>query len=378
MKGRTLGATRRVLGNGLLTSAEGEFHKRQRRLVQPALHRQRIAVYAEVMTSFAEQQMADWRTGQTRDLHRELMKLTMAIVAKCLFDADVSGEADRVGAAMTGLLEDFSPIDASPLGRLFERLPTPRTRRRQRNAKSLDDAVYRIIGERRASGEDRGDLLSMLLQAQDTEGDGVGMSDGQLRDEVMTLFLAGHETTANALAWTFYLLSQNPKVEARLHAELDAVLGSRLPTLADGPQLKYTRMVFSEAMRLYPPAWVIGRQAVGRDAIGGYVIPKRATVLMSQYVMHCNPAYWVFPNEFRPERFDPDVEHQRPRFAYFPFGNGPRVCIGEAFAWMEGDMLVASIAQRYRFKLSSEAVVEPEPSITLRLKHGLPVVLRVR
>jgi len=257
VKGRGLQATRRVTGRGLLTS-EGEFHTRQRRMIQPVFHRQRIAAYAEVMTSYAERGMADWKDGEAHDLHHELMTLTMKIVAKCLFDADVTDEADSVGAAMGGLMEDFSPLDASPLGRILEKLPTPRQRRRLRNAKILDDVVYGFINERRISGEDRGDLLSMLLQAQDVEGDGTGMTDQQLRDEVMTLFLAGHETTANGLAWTFYLLAQHPEVEAKLQAELDSVLNGRLPTLADQPKLKYTRMVFSEALRLYPPAWAMG------------------------------------------------------------------------------------------------------------------------
>lgn len=375
LKGRALTATRRVIGQGLLTS-EGDFHTRQRRLIQPAFHRQRIANYAQVMTDYAAQQMADWHAGHALDLHHELMTLTMKIVAQCLFNTDVAGEADLVGAAITSLLADFNLVDASPLGQLLTKLPTPRQKRRAKNEKTLNTLIYRFIEERRASGEDKGDLLSMLLQARDTEGDGIGMDDQQVRDEVMTLFLAGHETTANALTWTFYLLAQNPTAEGRLHAELDSVLGNRPPTLADLPQLPYTKRVFSEAMRLFPPAWVVGRTAIAPDHIGGYTIPTGAIVLLSQYLMHRHPVYWDQPDQFKPERFESETD--RPRYAYFPFGGGPRLCIGEPFAWMEGELLIAALAQQWRFTLAPGAVVEPDPSITLRPKHGLPVVLKKR
>lgn len=377
VKGRTLTATRRVLGTGLLTS-EGEFHRRQRRLVQPAFHRQRIAGYAEIMSRFTERHLSQWQDGEALDLHRDLMTLTMKIVAKCLFDADVSGEADEVGEALGGLLDEFSLIDVSPLGRLLERLPTPRQNRRRRRIEFLNALVYGLIAERRATGDDKGDLLSMLLQAQDVEGDGTGMTDEQVRDEVMTLFLAGHETTANALAWTFYLLACHPQVESKLHTELDTALGGRAPTPAHLPSLPYTRRVFSEAMRLYPPAWVIGRMALDDDQIGGYAIPKGSTVLISQYVMHRHPQYWDDPEAFIPERFDPAADKQPLRHVYFPFGGGPRLCIGEPFAWMEGDLLTAHIAGRYSFALQPSAHIEPEPSITLRPKHGLPVVAKLR
>jgi cytochrome P450 len=300
----------------------------------------------------------------------------MLIVAKCLFNTDVASEADSVGAAITSLLADFNLLDASPLGPLLAKLPTPRQKRRAKNEKTLNTLVYRFIEARRASGEDTGDLLSMLLQSLDTEGDGTGMDDQQVRDEIMTLFLAGHETTANALSWTFYLLAQNPKAERRLHAELDSVLGNRPPTLADLPRLPYTKMVFSESLRLFPPAWVVGRTATAPDHIGGYTIPKGATVLMSQYLMHRHPVYWDQPDQFKPERFESETD--RPRYAYFPFGGGPRLCIGEPFAWMEGELLIATLAQQWRFKLAPGAMVEPDPSITLRPKYGLPMVLKKR
>ncbi len=380
-KGRALKALRPIIGDGLLSS-EDDFHKRQRRMIQPAFHRRRIATYAEVMTAHTQAHIADWRDGDQRDLHHELMMLTMGIVTQCLFDVDVRGEANGLGAALEGLFDNFSLMDLSPLGRLIGKLPLPRSQRRKEYSKILDDAIYGFIHERRSAGNiglsQRDDLLSMLLESVDTEGDGEGMSDQQARDEVMTLFLAGHETTANALSWTLYLLSQHPESAAKLYAELDFVLGSRPPTMDDLPNLPYNRMIFSEAMRLYPPAWTIGRTAIAQDEIGGYVIPAGSTVLMSQYVMHRTEKYWDAPTEFRPERFDPVLMKDRPRYTYFPFGGGPRLCIGEPFAWMEGELLLATIAQRYHFTLAQGAIIEPEPLITLRLKHGLPMVIHSR
>jgi len=374
LKGRALSATKPVVGQGLLTS-EGDFHTRQRRMIQPAFHRQRIANYAQVMTDDAARQMQSWLAGTTLDLHEELMTLTMLIVAKCLFDADVSDQTETVGAAMNGLLGDFSLTDSSPIGQLLARFQGQRNKRRAQNISALNQVVYKVIEDHRASQEDRGDLLSMLLETLDEEGDGTGMSNEQVRDEVMTLFLAGHETTANALSWTFYALTQHPEVEAKLHEELERVLGGRTPALADLPNLPYTRQVFSEAMRLYPPAWIMGRTAIGPDSIGGYIIPAGSTIIFSQYLMHRNPTYWVEPERFDPERFSNEHNSERPRYAYFPFGGGPRLCIGEPFAWMEGQLLLASLAQKWRFRLAKGAVIEPEPSITLRLRHGLPVVL---
>lgn len=374
LKGRALSGTKPVLGQGLLTS-EGDFHTRQRRMIQPAFHRQRIANYASIITAYADHQMQPWKVGATFDLHHEMMTLTMLIVAKCLFDADVSDQAGSVGEAMSTLLGEFSLIDSSPIGQLLAKLPSQRQKRRTNSIAALNKVVYKLIEDRRNDATDHGDLLSMLIETLDEEGDGKGMTNEQVRDEVMTLFLAGHETTANALSWTFYALTQYPEVETKLHAELASVLSGRTPTLADLPNLPYTRQVFSEAMRLYPPAWIMGRTAIGPDQIGGYTIPAGSTVVFSQYLMHRNPAYWDDPERFCPERFANEHDPNRPRYAYFPFGGGPRLCIGEPFAWMEGELLLASIAQHWRFGLAPKAVIEPEPSITLRLKHGLPVIL---
>lgn len=376
-KGPALTATRRLTGNGVLTS-EGTFHKRQRQLIQPALHRQRIAAFADVMTAITERQIDGWQPGETRDIHREMMVLTMKVVAKCLYGTDVTRDAERLCTAVSNFIDDFSPVDITPLGRWLEKVPTPRQRRRERNARTLDNTIYRIIHERRASCENKGDLLSVLLKTLDTERDGGGMTDRQVRDEVMTLFLAGSETTGPALTWTFYLLSQYPDVDARLHAELETVMSGRTPTLADLPQLKYTHMVFAESLRLYPPAWGIARRPLVEDEIGGYTIPVGETVVMSQYVMHRNPVYWDSPEEFRPTRFEPEFERQRPRYTYFPFGGGPRQCIGEQFAWMEAELLLATIARRYRLKLAPGARIEPIARMSIRLRQGMPMVITPR
>ena len=367
MKGLALQRTKIVLGEGLLTS-EGELHKRQRRLAQPAFHRDRIQRYAEVMVGKAVQARERWRDGEEIDVAHEMMRLTLAVVAQTLFDADVESEADEIGDALTELIHMF-PILLHPLSDLLIKLPLPRVRRFERALARLDRTIYAIIDERRRAGVDRGDLLSMLLLAQDVEGDGGGMSDRQLRDETMTLFLAGHETTANALAWTWYLLARNPEAERELHRELDEVLGGRLPTAEDVPRLQYTEMVFSESMRIYPPAWGIGRYALEDVQIGEWLVPKNSLVLVAQWVTHRDARFWPEPERFDPLRFAPDAKLARPRMSYFPFGAGPRVCIGEPFAWMEGVLLLATLAQRWRFLRGND--VDPQPLITLRPKQRM-------
>jgi len=264
-----------------------------------------------------------------------------------------------------------------PFSELLEKLPLPYMKRFNAARERLDATIYRIINERRLSGEDKGDLLSMLLLAQDTEGDGGGMTDLQLRDEAMTIFLAGHETTANALSWTWYLLSQNPEVEQRFHQEVDA-LGDRLPGPEDTPRLTYTRMILAESMRLYPPAWAIGRRAIEDFEAGGYDIPARSMVLMSQYIMHRDQRFHPDPTRFDPNRWLPEVASARPRFSYFPFGGGTRICIGEQFAWMEGVLLLATIAQRWTLRFVGTGAPEIEPRITLRPRGGLPMQVVAR
>lgn len=375
-KGRGLRMAQEIIGQGLLTS-EDDLHKRQRRMIQPAFHRRRIASYADVMTTYTQEHLDTWWEGQQCDLHEEMMSLTMAIVAKCLFDVDVRYEAAEIGAALEGVFDNITLMDSSPIGVALNKLPLPRKRRRGAHRQVLDRAIQGFIEQRRHDHAERDDLLSMLLGATDDEGDQSGMSDQQIRDEVMTLFLAGHETTANALSWALYLLMQHPAIEEKLVDEVKAVLGSRPPTMADLPALKYNKMVFSEAMRLYPPAYVVGRQALADDEVDGFRIPAGAMVVMSQYVMHRHPRYWDDPQQFKPERFAEDAP-QPPRYAYFPFGGGPRLCIGEPFAWMEGELLLAAIIQQYHFTLQPGAVIQPMPLITLRLRHGLPVTIRER
>ena len=376
MKGLALQRSKRLLGEGLLTS-EGDFHRRQRRLSQPAFHRLRIASYADVMTAHASQMGRTWNDNETMDISEEMMRLTLGIVGKTLFDADVKSDAQEVGDAMTVAMGLFNTLTL-PFYELLQKLPFPQFRRFDDAKRRLDAIIFRLIEERRRSGQDRGDLLSMLLLAQDTEGDGGQMTDAQLRDELMTIFLAGHETTSNALTWTWYLLSQNAEVESKLHEEIDEVLQGRLPAFEDVARMKYTEMVMAESMRLYPPAWALGRMALKDFAIGGYVVPKKSLVLMSQYVMHRDPRYFADPLRFDPERWSPQARETRPPFSYFPFGGGPRRCIGEGFAWMEGILLLATLAQHWQMRLAPNHPVEIKPVMTLRPKHGMRMTVTRR
>jgi cytochrome P450 len=372
-KGRILRANRRLFGNGLLTS-EGDFWLRQRRLAQPAFHRARVASYAETMVRYTERHLESWRGGEERDAHKEMMRLTLQIVAKTLFDAEVAKDAQEVGRALEVLMHlnsDFRSLVMIPAW-----LPTPRNVRSYFAVRRLDRIIYRIIEERRASGRDAGDLLSMLLHAQDE--DGSRMTDRQLRDEAITLFLAGHETTAITLSWTWWLLAQYPQVEAKLHAELDAQLAGRAPAMEDLPRLPYLDRVLTESLRLYPPAWGMARMAVEDAEIGGYRIPKGAGISLAQWVVHRDPRWFENPEEFRPERWENDFAKKIPRFAYFPFGGGPRQCIGNNFAQMEAALILATIAQRFRLRLVPGHAVVPMPTITLRPKHGIRVTLESR
>ena len=373
VKGRVLQANKRVFGRGLLTS-EGDFWLRQRRLAQPAFHRARIASYASTMVEYTERLLHDWQNGEERDIHKEMMRLTLQIVGKTLFDADVERDAQEVGKSLELLLE---------LGANFRRtifiphwLPTPTNLRQERAIRQIEKVLYRIIAEKRASGRDSGDLLSMLLAAQDD--DGSRMTDQQLRDEAITLFLAGHETTANTLSWTWWLLAQNPAVEAKLHAELRTVLAGRDPSLDDLPKLVYTNHIITESMRLYPPAWGTARTAIEDHEIAGYAVPKGSGVSFAQWTVHRDARWYDAPEEFRPERWEGDLLKRNPKFAYFPFGGGPRQCIGNSFALMETALTLATIAQQYRFRLVEGHPVVPLASITLRPRYGIRVVMESR
>lgn len=364
-----------VLGEGLLTS-EDDFHRRQRKLMQPAFHKRRVEGYGAVMADYAARTANRWQPGETLDVSQEMMRLTLSVAAKTLFNADVESEADEIGAALTEVLGFFDRI-LSPWAPLLNRMPLPSNRRFDRALARLDATVYGMIEARRASGEDAGDVLSMLLAAQD-EDDGGVMTDRQVRDEALTLFLAGHETTANALTWTWYLLSENPPVEAKLHRELDEVLEGRCPGIDDLSNLEYTRKVLTESMRLFPPAYMLSREALEDVPLGGYVAPKGDIVVMSQYAIHRDARFYGAPERFDPDRWTPEMQERLPRFAYFPFGGGPRVCIGETFAWTEGMLVLATIARRRRLRLVPDHPVELRPLITLRPRHGMVMQVDAR
>jgi cytochrome P450 len=366
---------RPLIGNGLFL-AEGDAWLRQRRLVQPAFHRQRLAAYGDVMTAFTERHVARWSDGGVIDAHAEMMALTQAIVAKTLFDADVSGDAHDAVEAAQVLMEDFGARLQS-FRILPYWLPTPRNLRSRRAVRRLDRLVHRIIQASRASPEERADLLSMLVHAQDAD-DGTRMSGGQVRDEVMTLFLAGHETTAVALSWTWYLLAQHPAVEARLAEELAVVLDGRRPTAADAPRLRCAERVVTESMRLYPPAYALGRQASKACEVANHPVAPGDIFIAPACVVHRDARWFDEPDAFRPERWDGDLARRLPRFAYFPFGGGPRQCIGNGFAMMEAVLLLATIAQRFRLALVPGQRITPTPYVTLRPEPDIRMQLTRR
>ncbi len=376
-KSRFVERVKPFLGEGLATS-EGETWKAQRRLAQPAFHRQEIAALARVVTQTVDETLDQWRApaaGPVDVLSRMLM-LTGDIILRTMFGAS-SRDLGRPR------LDDFDTVTQLCMDRMLAMidwstiLPTPGRRRFRAAMSRLDQAVHEIIASRRGCGEERGDLLSMLLLARDGES-GVRMTDRQLRDEVMTIMFAGHETTGLALTWTWYLLSQHPEVERRLHDELAEVLQGRPPTFDDLPRLTYTRMVIEESMRLYPPSWIISRAPIRDDEIGGFRIPAGATVFLSQYVTHRHPKLWDDPDRFDPERFALARAADRPRFAYFPFSGGPRQCLGDQFAMMEAQLVVARIAQACRLRLLPGHRVEAQPRLTLRPRHGLPMLVEPR
>jgi len=364
----------RLVGNGLVTS-EGDFWRRQRRLAQPAFHRQRISTYGEVMVDYAQRAIDKWRPGEEIDISKDMTRLTLEIVVKTLFNADVSNDADHVGAMLSEVVKPFAS-QATLKWILDNRLPTPGHRRYFKAVSEIDRIVFRIISDRRASKSDEGDLLSMLLQAQDD--DGSQMNDAQLRDEVMTLFLAGHETTALALSWSWYLLATHPEAEAKFHAEIDEVLQGRVPTVDDLRKLTYTEMIAKEAMRLYPPAYAVGREALEDTEIGGFRVPKGSQVFAFQWVTQRDERYFERPDKFEPERWTPERSERLPKYAYFPFGGGPRQCIGNYFAMMEVVLLLATIGQRFRFSLAPNHKVEVLPVLSLRPKNGIRAVVEKR
>jgi cytochrome P450 len=377
LKGRGKQRAKHFIGEGLLLS-EGDTHRRQRRLAQPAFHRPRVAAYANVMAEYCGRTSARWRDGQVLDAWNEMLRLTLAVTGKTLFNADVESKSDEVGRAMAAATMQYRAFKL-PLAGLLERLPLPRMLEFQHGKERLRRIVLRIIEEQRRSGEDRGDLLSMLLRADEEGAGGAAMTPQQVWDEALTFFIAGYDTMATALMWTWYLLSENPGAEARLHAEVDEVLSAGGPaTFDDLPRLRYADQVLAESMRLYPPTWRLVRRAVKDFPLDGHIIPARSLVMVSQYVMHRDPRFFPDPERFDPERFAPQAKAARPPFSYFPFGGGPRRCLGEGFALMEGVVLLASLSRRWRLRLVPGHRVELLPQHLLRSKHGMVMRLEKR
>jgi cytochrome P450 len=386
VKERTVRRMKILLGEGLITS-DDPIHKRQRRIVAPAFHRQRIAAYGDQIVTCADAQQKHWHPNQPIDIAAASMQLSLEIVARTLFDTDVTTDIRAINDEVNTIMGLYNFIVAFPRLEDFLHLPIPGLIKFRKSKARLDAVVNRLIREHRetaANGEpDKGDLLSMLLASCDEQADAsgqhAGMSDDQIRDEVLTIFLAGYETVANALTWTWYLLSQNSEAEARLHAELDAVLGTRnhqrLPTLADYPALRYTEQVFAESMRLYPPAWAMGRMSTREVHLGPYNIPAGAHIFFSQYIMSHTPEYFPDPLRFDPDRFTPEAKAARPKYTYFPFGGGNRQCIGESFAWMEGVFSIATIARRWRMSYLGATPPVPQAKITLRPRDPLMMQL---
>jgi cytochrome P450 len=366
---------RPLLGDGLLSS-EGDFWRKQRRLAQPAFHRDRIASYAGIMVDHASRLGRSWSDGETRDVHKDMMRLTLDIVAETLFGATVGEHAEDVGEALEAVLA----MVADPLTLFVPILwhfPTPQKRRFDRAVTRLDAIIYGVIEERRKTGAGHAnDLLSMLLDAEDE--DGSRMTDKQLRDECLTVFLAGHETTAINLSWTWLLLSRHPEAKAELVRELDLVLEGRPPSFADFPRLRYTSHVIAESLRMYPPAWSMGREACEDVDIGGYRVRRGHQVWFCPWAIQRDPRWFDAPDAFKPERWEGDLAKRLPRFAYFPFGGGPRFCIGQAFAQLEAVLLLATLARAFDVDVLPNPAVIPEPSVTLRPRHGMRVRLSRR
>ena len=376
IKGPALQRAKETLGEGLLTS-EGELHRRQRRLAQPSFHPQRVASYGSVMAGIARDATDQWADGQRLDLHHEMMAITLRIVAKTLFDADVEDDVKAIGRDVDISVRMFTRVMA-PWGPLLNKLPLPSNFRFKRARRDLFDTIDRFVKEHRAAGVDRGDLLSTLLRAHDAEqlanpeGDDADR-DLRLRQELYIIFTAGHETTANALTFAIYLLAQHPEIEATLLKEIDDVLGQRLPTVEDVERLPFARMVLAEAMRLYPPAWAVARQAKCEVNVAGHTLPKDTVVLNPQWVVHRDARWFPDPLKFDPQRWTPEARAARPRWSYFPFGGGSRQCIGESFAWMEAILILATVLQNWHVELTSNAPLKLLPTITLRPKNGVPV-----
>jgi len=374
-KGDAVRVNRRIFGNGLLSS-EGASWLQQRRLIQPAFHRTRIESYGQAMVAYAQRMLDGWQPGELRDIHEDMMRLTLEIVCRALFNLEIASHEDRIAVALNTLMQ-LSTGGRMLLPQILRRIPTRTNRKYERATHELDSVVYSIIQERQAAPQDgSNDLLSALLEAR--YEDGSSMSVQQLRDEVMTLLLAGHETTAVTLSWVWLLLSQHPQVEQQLWSEIDTVLKGRPPEVRDIANLNFAEHVVKEAMRLYPPAWAIVRTALTDTAIGNYTLPAGSTAIMSQWVTHRDPRFYDEPEVFRPNRWLDERSNFLPKFAYFPFGGGPRICIGASFAMTEAVLVLVTIAQKWQIRLASTIPPEPIPGITLRPRGGVKVNVLAR
>jgi cytochrome P450 len=374
IKERTVQRSKMLLGAGMITS-EGAEHRAQRAIAQPAFHRQRIGDYATTIVEEAAHIRDSWRAGETRDVAIDMMHLTLNIVARTLFATDLRQEVYELAAAINRIMGLYNFLVMLPAAEWLVHLRPPGLAAFVRARKRIDAVVYRMIDAHQRTGEDRGSLLDMMLAASPAHD---AASRQSLRDQVITIFLAGYETVANALSWTWYLLSENPDAEATMHREIDTVLQGRSPTLDDVPRLPYTENVLAESLRLYPPAWAMGRYARNDFALGEYFLPARTTVLISQFVIHRDPRFFSDPLRFDPDRFNAEGKARRAKFTYFPFGAGARQCIGESFAWMEGVLILATLAQKWKLKLVPGHKVEPQPLITLRPKYGMQMQIEAR
>jgi cytochrome P450 len=374
IKERTVQRTKMLLGEGMITS-EGAAHRAQRLVAQPAFHRQRISEYASVIVDEATRTRDAWRPGEQRDIAADMMHLTLNVVARALFATDLREEAYELAAAINRIMGLYNLLIMLPAAEWLVHFRPPGLAAFLRARNRIDSVVFRMIEAHRQSGRDQGSLLDLMLAASPAND---AQSRQSLRDQVITIFLAGYETVANALSWTWYLLSQNPASEAQFHNEVRDVLQGRLPTAEDVPRLRYTENVMAESLRLYPPAWAMGRYARNDFALGDFFLPARTTVLISQFITHRDARYFPDPLRFDPNRFSPEGKAQRTKFTYFPFGAGPRQCIGEAFAWMEGVLILATLAQKWKLRLVHGHPVEPQPLITLRPKFGMQMQIEPR
>lgn len=373
-KERTVRRSKMLLGEGMIT-AEGAEHRIQRQVAQPAFHRQRIPEYAATMVREAVRMRDSWKPCERRNIATDMMHLTLNVVAGTLFATDLRDEVRELADAINRIMNLYNFLVMLPAAEWLVHVRPPGLAAFVRARKRIDAVVFRMIEAHRQQQADSGSLLDLMLAAAPHK---TPASERSLRDQVITIFLAGYETVANALSWAWYLLSQNPDCELRFHQEIDRELQGRQPTVEDIPRLRYVEMVFAESMRLYPPAWAMGRQALSDFRLGPFHLPAKTTVLMSQFVTHRDPRFFPDPMRFDPERFTPEAKARRTKFAYFPFGAGFRQCIGESFAWMEGVLLLATLGQKWKLQLVPGHVVEPEPLITLRPKYGMQMTVQAR